>query len=360
MGVFAPEIIIDILVYGLVGAGCCLGVFTLIVFHWGNGDLGIDSNNNISGNPGSQLVFEARSATFATMVWILLFLAFECMDLRRSLFKMDRTPEQCVPFPWLSTILPNAALTLCLRTLQPLHAVAARRLGEPNPLLVGRRRLPHALPARLHPGHQRRRLQAQEHLVAVGAGLRRDRHLHDLRRGLQVRQARLYPPPPCEAPRGGRRHDGRVLGVEDDGPDDAGRKGRRVETSLADSPLQIDFQRYSSSSAWSGFPFCTLLCQVRRCEAVCERPTTLPGEHLAAENPSPLRDFVRTLKQPHRLRARCGRGLKPIQPSSKGKASSRMTSLPPCRSDPFALLVLEEERVPFASFLSLSPHSPAL
>ncbi|BGP26918.1 Ca2+-transporting ATPase [Rhodotorula toruloides] len=109
MGVFAPEIIIDILVYGLVGAGCCLGVFTLIVFHWGNGDLGIDSNNNISGNAGSQLVFEARSATFATMVWILLFLAFECMDLRRSLYKMDRSPDHRYT-QWMRDVWSNQIL----------------------------------------------------------------------------------------------------------------------------------------------------------------------------------------------------------------------------------------------------------
>lgn len=56
----------------------------------GDGNLGVDSNNNINGDPGSRLVFRARSATFSTMVFVLLFLAFEVMDLRRSFFRMNR------------------------------------------------------------------------------------------------------------------------------------------------------------------------------------------------------------------------------------------------------------------------------
>ncbi|GAA6033364.1 hypothetical protein JCM8097_006713 [Rhodosporidiobolus ruineniae] len=88
MGIFKPEILIDMIYYGITGAGCCIGVFALIVFGFGDGNLGRDSNNNINGDPGSHLVFRARSATFAAMVWICLFLAFEVMDMRRSFFKM--------------------------------------------------------------------------------------------------------------------------------------------------------------------------------------------------------------------------------------------------------------------------------
>lgn len=70
--------------YGVMGAGCCLAVFTIIVFGIGDGNLGsassldsraldktnpfmfltVDSNNSIG--DGSELVFRARSATFCT------------------------------------------------------------------------------------------------------------------------------------------------------------------------------------------------------------------------------------------------------------------------------------------------------
>lgn len=98
MGVFAPEVLVDILVYGMIGAAVDIGTFAIIVFGFGDGNLGRDSNNNINGDPGSELVFRARSATWATMVFCLLFLAFEMMDLRRSFFHMGRpgTEKRCV------------------------------------------------------------------------------------------------------------------------------------------------------------------------------------------------------------------------------------------------------------------------
>ncbi|GAA5917379.1 hypothetical protein JCM6882_006344 [Rhodosporidiobolus microsporus] len=93
MGVFRPEMILDMIVYGIIGAACCLAVFSIIVFGVGDGNLGTNSNNAIDGDPGSALVFRARSATFCAMTWICLFIAFEVMDLRRSFFNMkDDTP----------------------------------------------------------------------------------------------------------------------------------------------------------------------------------------------------------------------------------------------------------------------------
>ncbi|KAJ7282813.1 sodium transport ATPase 5 [Mycena rebaudengoi] len=91
VGVFSKEVLADMMWYGVSGAGCCLSVFTLIVWGWGNGNLGIDSNNSIG--DGSDLVFRARSATFATMTWICLLLAFEVMDMRRSFFRMKPKTE---------------------------------------------------------------------------------------------------------------------------------------------------------------------------------------------------------------------------------------------------------------------------
>ncbi|GAA5980884.1 hypothetical protein JCM10908_003901 [Rhodotorula pacifica] len=111
MGVFRPEILCDLVVYGILGAAVDIGVFAVIVYGFGNGDLGTESNNNINGNPGSHMVFRARSATFATMIFCLLWLAFEVMDLRRSFFRMNRPGNEGRPYTqWVHDIWRNPLL----------------------------------------------------------------------------------------------------------------------------------------------------------------------------------------------------------------------------------------------------------
>lgn len=60
MGVFTWEVLLDMGVYGCVGAALCLANFALVVFQFGDGNLGMDSNNTVTGSP---VVFKARSAT---------------------------------------------------------------------------------------------------------------------------------------------------------------------------------------------------------------------------------------------------------------------------------------------------------
>lgn len=60
-GIFTPETLIDLVMYGLFGASVNLAVFVIIVYGFGNGDLGVNSNNSYD---GSGLVFRARSASF--------------------------------------------------------------------------------------------------------------------------------------------------------------------------------------------------------------------------------------------------------------------------------------------------------
>ncbi|SCV73434.1 BQ2448_7360 [Microbotryum intermedium] len=106
-GIFTPEVLIDMVVYGIFGGATCLGAFIVIVWGFGDGNLGIDSNNSIG--DGSELVFKARSATFATMTWNCLFLAWFVKDLRRSLFKLRDNSER--PYTqWMHDILENQFL----------------------------------------------------------------------------------------------------------------------------------------------------------------------------------------------------------------------------------------------------------
>lgn len=91
--IFTWEVIVDMLVYGLLMAVSCLVCFVIIVFGKGNGDLGVDCNKSQS---SCNLVFEGRSASFATMTWCALILAWECVHPVNSLFYMRRDTDN----PW--------------------------------------------------------------------------------------------------------------------------------------------------------------------------------------------------------------------------------------------------------------------
>ncbi|KAG2731896.1 hypothetical protein G9P44_005483 [Scheffersomyces stipitis] len=94
--IFTWEVIIDMLAYGIWMAVCCLLTFVIIVFIDGNGYLGVDCNSN-SSNPGTcDLVFRGRSASFATMTWCALILAWECIHPTNSLFRMRQDTDH----PW--------------------------------------------------------------------------------------------------------------------------------------------------------------------------------------------------------------------------------------------------------------------
>ncbi|KFH40258.1 Sodium transport ATPase-like protein [Hapsidospora chrysogenum ATCC 11550] len=92
-GVFTPELMLDMLVYGLWLAALCLASFTLVLFGFNNGwaDIGEDCNNkigNINDPNNCHVVFRARATTFASLTWFALFLAWEMVHMRRSFFRM--------------------------------------------------------------------------------------------------------------------------------------------------------------------------------------------------------------------------------------------------------------------------------
>ncbi|KAL6150296.1 P-type ATPase [Exserohilum turcicum] len=86
-GVFTLEVILDMFVYGLWIAALCLGSFSLVMFGFGDGNLG--NNCNESYNPSCETVFRARATTFACLTWFSVFLAWQMLDMRRSFFRMQ-------------------------------------------------------------------------------------------------------------------------------------------------------------------------------------------------------------------------------------------------------------------------------
>ncbi|PHH65706.1 hypothetical protein CDD81_1792 [Ophiocordyceps australis] len=88
-GVFTPELLIDMVVYGLWMSALCLASFVLVLYGFGRGsaDIGQDCNNKYSED--CKVVFRARATTFACLTWFALFLAWEMVNMRRSFFRMQ-------------------------------------------------------------------------------------------------------------------------------------------------------------------------------------------------------------------------------------------------------------------------------
>ncbi|EKG20739.1 ATPase P-type K/Mg/Cd/Cu/Zn/Na/Ca/Na/H-transporter [Macrophomina phaseolina MS6] len=91
-GVFTIEVMIDMVVYGLWISALCLGSFVLVLYGFGDGNLGEncnDSYRNAAGEAVCDTVFRARATTFACLTWFALFLAWEMVNMRRSFFRMQ-------------------------------------------------------------------------------------------------------------------------------------------------------------------------------------------------------------------------------------------------------------------------------
>ncbi|EUC38818.1 hypothetical protein COCCADRAFT_538 [Bipolaris zeicola 26-R-13] len=86
-GIFTMEFLVDMVVYGLWITLLCLASFVLVVFGFGDGELGDGCNETYSEQ--CELVFRARACTFACLTWFALFLAWEMIDMRRSFFRMQ-------------------------------------------------------------------------------------------------------------------------------------------------------------------------------------------------------------------------------------------------------------------------------
>lgn len=86
-GIFTKEFLVDMVVYGLWITVLCLSAFILVVFGFGDGNLGNNCNDRYSDS--CDTVFRARATTFACLTWFALFLAWEMIDMRRSFFRMQ-------------------------------------------------------------------------------------------------------------------------------------------------------------------------------------------------------------------------------------------------------------------------------
>lgn len=87
-GVFTPEFFANMTVYGFMEAACIMGTFTVVVYGFNSGDLGVGCNNDYS--RACQPVFRARATSYTTTTWVFLLFAWQLIDTRRSFFDYEQ------------------------------------------------------------------------------------------------------------------------------------------------------------------------------------------------------------------------------------------------------------------------------
>ncbi|KAK7443736.1 hypothetical protein VKT23_015518 [Stygiomarasmius scandens] len=90
-GIFTWPVIIDCFAYGLILGAASMASFVAVVWGRYDGDLGHDCNRGVNADV-CEIVFRGRSTVFATMIFCILFYAWELKSLDRPLFNM--TPGQ--------------------------------------------------------------------------------------------------------------------------------------------------------------------------------------------------------------------------------------------------------------------------
>jgi Na+-exporting ATPase len=105
-GVFTPQIMCDMLVYGLIMGATTLLTFVTIIYGANDGDLGHDCNRAWSEQ--CRPVFRGRGAVFALLTWEILISSWEFKSIRRSIFSLD--PATDSKFPFFADIWENQFL----------------------------------------------------------------------------------------------------------------------------------------------------------------------------------------------------------------------------------------------------------
>jgi potassium/sodium efflux P-type ATPase len=107
-GLFAPEVMVDTVVYGFWMAALVLATFTLSLFGFGPSELGMNCNRSLAPGDGCENVYRARGACFTFLTWASVLLAWEVVSMRRSFFRMRNTHP--IWQQWAVDVYRNKAL----------------------------------------------------------------------------------------------------------------------------------------------------------------------------------------------------------------------------------------------------------
>lgn len=104
---FTKEVMVDMVVYGVWTAVLCMVPFLIVIYGFGGGNLGQGCNDGYSA--ACDVVFRARGTTFACLTWFTPFLAWEMVDMRRSLFWMHPNTDRRLT-QWMVDVWSNQFL----------------------------------------------------------------------------------------------------------------------------------------------------------------------------------------------------------------------------------------------------------
>ncbi|BBN03231.1 P-type Na+/K+ transporter [Marchantia polymorpha subsp. ruderalis] len=87
-GLFGKELLADMMAYGVIMGGLILTDFVLVIYAFGDGNLGLECNSDRNVFE-CNTVFRARSTILIAFTWMMLLHAYNCRNLRASLFTKD-------------------------------------------------------------------------------------------------------------------------------------------------------------------------------------------------------------------------------------------------------------------------------
>ena len=129
-GIFTPELVADMLIYGVVMGAVSLLTFVTVVYGKYGGQLGHDCNRAWS--DGCMAVFRARATVFVQLTYLILFSAWEFKDMRRSLFRLNPENPRRFPMNVATDLWANKFLffSVVVGLLPPIVLVNVPAIGE--------------------------------------------------------------------------------------------------------------------------------------------------------------------------------------------------------------------------------------
>lgn len=118
-GVFQPEFFADMFVYGLMEAACIMGTFTVVVYGFNNGNLGVGCNNEFS--EACEPVFRARATSYTTTTWVFLLFAWQLIDTRRSFFDFEKGVKHWAQHLWGNKFLFYSVTVVFVMAIPTLY-----------------------------------------------------------------------------------------------------------------------------------------------------------------------------------------------------------------------------------------------
>lgn len=88
--IFTPTWFLDLSSYGFVSGALCFANYIIVIYARNDGNEDVSANCNEGAvNSECEVIYRARAAAYASLLLMLMILAFGCKHTTRSVFKMN-------------------------------------------------------------------------------------------------------------------------------------------------------------------------------------------------------------------------------------------------------------------------------